>query len=74
MRYERVVVRGSSTDKVDFKTWKAQEEREWYNAGAEAMNVPAVIAMADYTIANNGSLAELHTQIDTVLAKIYATK
>lgn len=70
VRYDRVVVRGSSTDKVDFDTWKKQEEHEWYNPDPHAMNVPAVIVMADYTIQNNGTLEELHQQVDAILKQI----
>jgi dephospho-CoA kinase len=70
IRYERSVARGSETDKLDFDTWVIQEEREWHNAEAHDMNVPAVIARADYTITNNGTLEELHAQVDEVLAKM----
>lgn len=70
LRYERAVLRGSSTDKVDFDTWVAQEEKEWGNAAASQMNIPAVMHMADYTLTNNGTLEELHRQIDQVLEKI----
>ncbi len=70
VRYERSVLRGSETDKIDFATWVAQEEREWNNEAAYDMNVPAVIQMADYTLTNNGTPEELHKQIDEVLAKL----
>ncbi len=70
LRYERTVSRGSETDRVDFDTWVAQEEREWHNAAAGDMDVPAVVAMADYTVTNNGSLDELHAQVDKVLEEI----
>lgn len=72
IRYERSTGRGSYTDKVDFDTWVAQEEREWHNAAAHKMDVPGVIKVADYTFQNNGSLEELHAQIDQALAKIEA--
>lgn len=70
VRYERTVLRGSETDKVDFDTWVMQEEREWNNTAAHDMNVPAVIAMADVTLTNNGTLEELHAQIDKALATL----
>jgi dephospho-CoA kinase len=69
-RYERVVRRGSATDKVDFDTWVVEEEREWHNEAAHDMNIPAVVAMADYTILNNGTLEELHAQVDAMLKKL----
>lgn len=70
IRYERVVTRGSETDKVDFDTWVEQEEREWHNTAAYDMNVPAVMAMADVTLTNNGTVEELHAQIDRALATL----
>jgi dephospho-CoA kinase len=70
VRYERVVLRGSATDKVDFDTWVMQEEREWNNDAAYDMNVPGVMKMADYIITNDGSLDELHAQVDALLAKL----
>ncbi len=70
IRYDRTVRRGSATDKIDFDTWVAQEEREWHNTEAFDMNVPAVMAAADFTLTNNGTLDELHAQIDDVLKEI----
>lgn len=72
LRYERSVRRGSHTDGVDFETWVAQEEREWHNEAAHDMNVPGVMALADATMVNNGTLEELHNQIDARLGQ--ATK
>ena len=70
LRYERIVHRDSETDKIDFATWVAQEEREWGNTAAHDMDIPGVMARADYTIQNNGSLEELHAQIDSILKKL----
>lgn len=67
MRYERVVLRGSETDKVDFDTWVMEEEREWHNTDAHDMNVPMVMSMADYTLHNDGTHEDLYIQIDKAL-------
>ncbi len=67
IRYERAVLRGSETDKVDFDTWVQEEEREWHNTEAHDMNVPAVMKMADVTLHNDGTLADLYAQIDAAL-------
>lgn len=69
-RYDRAVRRGSATDKVDFATWVAQEEREWHNSEEHDMNIPAVMAQADYTVMNEGSFEELHAQIEKILSEI----
>lgn len=70
LRYKRTVLRGSETDKVDFDTWVGQEEREWHNTAAHDMNVPAVMALADYTLKNNGTLVALHAQVDAALSTL----
>ncbi|HVX90184.1 MAG TPA: AAA family ATPase [Candidatus Paceibacterota bacterium] len=70
IRYERVVLRASHTDAVDFDTWVMEEEREWHNEAAHDMNVPGVMKLADHTFHNDGTLEELHAQIDAVLAKL----
>lgn len=70
LRYERIVLRGSATDKIDFSTWVEQEEREWHNTAAYDMDVPGVMKVADYTFMNEGTLDELHTQIDAALEKL----
>lgn len=70
IRYERAVLRGSATDKVDFDTWVIQEEREWNNEAAYDMDVPGVMKMADYTITNDGTLVELQAQTDAILTTI----
>lgn len=70
VRYERSIARSSETDKVDFDTWVKEEEREWANTAEWDMDVVGVMKIADFTITNNGTLEELHTQIDKVLERI----
>lgn len=70
-RYERIFARKSGKDLIDFNTFVEQEEREWYGKeGEHDMNMQGVMHMADYTILNNGSLEELHSQIETFLKTI----
>lgn len=71
LRYDRIMSRASATDKIDFDTFVEQEEREWYGAeGSHDMNLMSVIEMADFTIKNEGTLPELHTQVDGMLEQI----
>jgi dephospho-CoA kinase len=70
IRYQRVASRASETDKFDFGTWVKEEEREWANTDSWDMDVVGVMKLADFTIQNNGTLEELHAQIDKVLGQI----
>lgn len=71
-RYKRIVARQSETDKIDFQTFVEQEENEWKAQTDTGMNIPKVMSMADYTIMNEGTLEELHAQIDKILEKVDA--
>ena len=66
LRYERAVLRGSGTDKVSFEEFCMQEDREMASTEPWDMNVFGVMKMADFTLENNGTLDELHAQIDTL--------
>ena len=72
-RYERVKGRGSETDNITFQEFQAQEAREMRTEDAadpSYMDISAVMRMADATIMNDGTLAELHAKIDEALAKL----
>lgn len=68
IRYERITKRGSETDRVDFPTFVAHEEREMHSDDPNHQNIRGVAALADYTIVNDGTLAELHKKVDAMLA------
>jgi len=67
LRYERIVLRASETDKISFEKFKADEEREWENTDPSKQNLKAVIAMADAVITNNGTQEELFAQVEAAL-------
>ena len=63
VRYDRVVNRGGSTDNVSFTEFVAQEEKEMNDENPNGLQKAKVIALADYTIKNDSTLAELHAKI-----------
>lgn len=67
-RYTRISARGTSKDNVTFEEFKTIATHEEEGGGQH--NIRAVLKMADYMIENNGTLEELHTQVEAVLAKI----
>ena len=73
VRFARIKRRASHTDHLDFETFVMEEEREWHGAeGSHDMNMMKVIARADAKVMNEGTLEELHTVIDVVLARLGA--
>jgi dephospho-CoA kinase len=66
LRYERIIKRGSITDKVSFEEFGMQEDREMASTEPWDMNVFGVMNMADFILTNNGTLEELHAQIEAL--------
>jgi dephospho-CoA kinase len=66
IRYERVEKRGSITDHLSFEDFCIQEDREMSSTEKWDMNVFCVMDMADFKLVNNGTLEELHAQIDAL--------
>lgn len=67
IRYERVIVRGTSTDNVSFEKFLADEEKEMTSTDPNKQNLKKCIEMADFKIDNNGTLEELSSKIEEVL-------
>ena len=67
VRYKRAVARGSEKDQVSFEEFKAHIDREEHGGGKH--NIRAALALADYTIMNDGSINELHKAVDGFLQK-----
>lgn len=63
IRYQRVVGRGSETDNISFPEFLANEERELTSSDPNKQNLSACANLADVKLTNNGSKAELFTQL-----------
>jgi len=70
IRYDRIVLRGSETDKVSFETFSANEERELTSTDPNKQNLSACMVLADYHFTNNGTFEELYHQIDNIITKL----
>lgn len=66
-RYERIVLRNSETDNIDFDTFQSNEQREMHSDDPNKQNLSECIRQADHVIMNNGSLENLHKQIEKVV-------
>ncbi len=74
LRYERVVKRKSELDRVTFEKFLADEKRESVSKNPAQMNLPDCIALADYTLMNNGTKEELGEKVEEVLREILKDK
>ncbi len=67
LRYERIVKRASSTDRVTFEEFTKQETLEMNDPDPHGMQKAKVMQMADYTLYNNSTEEELQQQVADVL-------
>ncbi len=72
-RYDRVLWRASDTDRVSFDKFLFDEKRESESAESGRMNIPACMKRADFTVRNDGTVEELHRQVDRILATVGRT-
>jgi dephospho-CoA kinase len=70
VRYGRIQVRASEKDHVSFETFEEKERGEMNSADPTKQNISGVMALADFTIQNNGTLKELQEQVDEILKSI----
>jgi len=71
-RYDRAIGRGSSTDKISFEKFCEQERVEMSSTKAHEQNLGRCMAIADAKIMNDGTVEDLHAQVDKILAKTTA--
>lgn len=70
VRYNRIKLRDSETDQIDFDTFVANEAREMQSEDPNKQNLSKCIALANFRLNNNGSHEDLYGQIDEVINKI----
>lgn len=70
LRYERAKARGRVGEDIDLEKFAEIESREAYSRDPNGQNTEGVIALADHTINNVGTLAELHSQIDKLVLQL----
>jgi len=66
IRYERIRRRNSETDQVSYEEFTANEQREMTATDPNKQNLSRCIAMADYTLCNDGTIDELYVQLNKV--------
>jgi dephospho-CoA kinase len=71
IRYERIRARKSDLDHVTYETFLSDEQREMDSVEANRGNIRDCMRRADVVITNDGTLEELHKQIERVLPKLF---
>jgi len=61
------VLRKSATDQVSFEKFVTDEAREMNNAEPHKQNLKECIQRSDYILKNDGTLEELHEQVNQML-------
>lgn len=67
IRYDRVVLRWSETDKISYDEFIMNEQREMKNTDPTKQNLAKCIALSDYTFKNDGTIEELYKQIQQAI-------
>ncbi|MDR1846763.1 MAG: AAA family ATPase [Bacteroidales bacterium] len=70
IRYDRIRLRQSETDNVDFETFIANEQREMCSNQSTNQNIAICMQRADFKLYNNGSREDLSHSLDLVMQKI----
>ena len=67
LRYDRIVMRNSETDRISYKTFISNEEREMQSNDPAKQNIGKCIEQADFIFYNNSSVEKLFEQVEETL-------
>lgn len=70
IRFERIKLRNSETDHIDFDTFIANEKREMTAIDPNKQNLKKCGEMADFIFLNDGSRTDLFEAVEKVILKI----
>ncbi len=70
IRYQRILLRQSETDRVIRQTFLENEEREMNTTDPNKQNLKKSIEMADFILLNNGTKKDLIQQVEKVLDQV----
>ena len=69
LRFQRIRQRRSSTDSVDYKTFLADELREFTSEDPTKQNLKRCIELADEVLINEGTVEELYRKLEDILGR-----
>ena len=74
IRYQRIILRQSETDKVSYTTFIQNERREMNSADPNKQNLAECIRQAEFLLDNSGTREDLYKQLDLILKKLSINK
>jgi len=70
IRYTRIVLRDSETDRISFDTFLENEKREMDSTDPTKQNIRECIRMADFHLQNNDDIDALYLDLEGILSQI----
>ncbi len=70
IRFERIKLRNSETDHINFDTFIANEKREMTATDPNKQNLKKCREMADFVFMNDGNIEDLFLEVEKVLTQI----
>ncbi len=67
LRYDRIVMRNSETDRISYKTFISNEEREMQSKDPAKQNIGKCIDQADTIFYNNSTVEKLYQDVEEAL-------
>jgi dephospho-CoA kinase len=67
LRYDRIVMRNSETDRISFVTFVENEEREMQSNDPNKQNIGKCIEQADFIFLNNSTVTDLYKHLEAEL-------
>jgi len=68
IRYNRIKLRQSETDHIDYNTFLENEQREMNSSDPNQQNLSKCIELADFRLFNNGTIDQLNRELEEILA------
>lgn len=69
-RFDRIKIRKSETDNIDFNTFLENEKREMNSDDPNKQNLAKCSEMADFVFLNDRNVEDLYSEVEDVLMKI----
>jgi dephospho-CoA kinase len=70
IRYNRIKLRQSETDHIDYETFLKNENREMNSTDPNSQNLSKCIEVADFKLLNNGTIEQLNRQVEEILLRL----